>query len=94
MGETIWLMATRQLESIEDAAGGSADGSGSNAKLNVTASTSNVQQHGMGYDVLFSAARDNFIATNDTALRALPGEFKDHGFVISAQAGAGSGDTL
>ena len=52
-------MATRQLESIEDTAGGSADGSGSNGKLNVTASTSNVQQHGMGYDALFSAARDN-----------------------------------
>lgn len=86
------LMATRQLESIEETGGGGggADGSGSNAKP----STSDLQQHGMGYDALFSAARDNFIATNDTALRALLGEFRDHGLVISAQAGAGSGEIL
>ncbi|KAF8351675.1 origin recognition complex, subunit 2 [Amanita rubescens] len=81
------LMATRQLESIEEAAG--ADASGSNTKSN-----SDLQQHGMGYDALFTAARDNFIATNDTALRALLGEFRDHGLVISAQAGAGSGEIL
>ncbi len=79
------LMATRQLESIEEAAGGV---DGSNAK------TSDLQQHGMGYDALFAAARGNFIATNDTALRALLGEFRDHGLVISAQAGAGSGEIL
>ena len=81
-------MATRQLKSIEDAAGGGADGSGSNTKSNVAAGTSDLQQHGMGYDALFTAARDNFIATNDTALRALLGEFRDHGLVI------GTGDTL
>ena len=54
-----------------------------------------LQQHSIGYDVLFNAARDNFIATNDTALRALLGEFRDHQLVVSAQTGAGgSGEVL
>ena len=83
------LMATRQMESIQESAGTD----GSNAKAS-TAGTSDLQQHGIGYDALFSAARDNFIATNDTALRALLGEFRDHGLVVSAQAGAGSGEIL
>ncbi|KAI0323269.1 origin recognition complex subunit 2 [Cubamyces sp. BRFM 1775] len=44
------------------------------------------------YDRLFAAARDNFVAQNDTALRALLGEFRDHGLVVSVQgAGAGGG---
>jgi origin recognition complex subunit 2 len=83
------LMATRQMESIQESAGTD----GSNAKASA-AGTSDLQQHGIGYDALFSAARDNFIATNDTALRALLGEFRDHGLVVSAQAGAGSGEIL
>ena len=86
------LMATRQLESIEEVAGGG--GGGVDASGSTTKSNSDLQQHGMGYDALFTAARDNFIATNDTALRALLGEFRDHGLVISAQAGAGSGEIL
>ena len=40
------------------------------------------------YDRLFAVARDNFVATNDTALRALLGEFRDHGMVV-ATTGAG-----
>lgn len=83
------LMATRQMESIQESAGTD----GSNAKASA-AGTSDLQQHGIGYDTLFNAARDNFIATNDTALRALLGEFRDHGLVVSAQAGAGSGEIL
>lgn len=38
------------------------------------------------YDRLFAAARDNFVATSDTALRALLGEFRDHGLVVAATA--------
>ncbi|KAI0831657.1 origin recognition complex subunit 2-domain-containing protein [Trametes gibbosa] len=51
------------------------------------------------YDRLFAAARDNFVAQNDTALRALLGEFRDHGLVVSVAAavpggGSGSGEAL
>ncbi|KAH9939592.1 origin recognition complex subunit 2-domain-containing protein [Amylocystis lapponica] len=46
-----------------------------------------------GYAQLFGAARDEFIATNDTALRALLGEFRDHGLVVSTAAG-GAGEAL
>ena len=42
------------------------------------------------YAALFSAARGDFIATNDTALRALLHEFRDHGLVV----GAGSPEAL
>ncbi|KAM6492331.1 Origin recognition complex, subunit 2 [Amanita muscaria] len=84
------LMATRQLKSIRESANAAGAGEGANA-----VGTADLQQHGIGYDVLFNAARDNFIATNDTALRALLGEFKDHQLVISAQTGAGgSGEVL
>ena len=46
------------------------------------------EEHAYDYDRLFAAARDNFVATNDTALRALLGEFRDHGMVV-ATTGAG-----
>ena len=42
------------------------------------------------YDRLFAAARDNFVATNDTALRALLGEFRDHGLVVTTTSAAGA----
>jgi origin recognition complex subunit 2 len=54
----------------------------------------NSQQVGLAYDVLFSAARDNFIATNDTALRSLLTEFRDHNLIVSSQAGMGGGEVL
>ncbi|KAH9477715.1 Origin recognition complex subunit 2 [Psilocybe cubensis] len=73
------LLGDRQLEAIDN----SAD-SGSN----------DLQQFGMAYDTLFHAARDNFIATSDTALRALLGEFRDHSLVVSAQATTGGGEVL
>ena len=38
------------------------------------------------YDRLFAVARDNFVATSDTALRALLGEFRDHGLVVTTAA--------
>ncbi|OBZ75590.1 Origin recognition complex subunit 2 [Grifola frondosa] len=38
------------------------------------------------YARLFNAARDGFIATNDTSLRSLLSEFRDHGLVVSTVA--------
>ena len=58
------------------------------------AADGNSQQVGLAYDVLFSAARDNFIATNDTALRSLLTEFRDHNLIVSSQAGMGGGEVL
>ncbi|KAF9041255.1 origin recognition complex subunit 2-domain-containing protein [Panaeolus papilionaceus] len=73
------LLGQRQLDAIE----GTED-----------ASLNDLQQYGMAYDVLFSSARDNFIATSDTALRSLLGEFRDHSLIVSAQSTAGSGEIL
>ncbi|KIY46001.1 origin recognition complex subunit 2 [Fistulina hepatica ATCC 64428] len=67
------MIARRQLESIHDAS----DGDGN----------TDLQRFAVGYDVLFKSARDQFIATNDTSLRSLLGEFRDHGLVLSAQTG-------
>ena len=46
------------------------------------------------YDRLFGAARDNFIATSDTALRALLGEFRDHGLVVTVAAAQGGAEAM
>ncbi|KAJ7755322.1 origin recognition complex subunit 2-domain-containing protein [Mycena maculata] len=43
----------------------------------------------VAYDVLFPLAREEFIAMSDAAMRALLGEFRDHGLVVSAQASSG-----
>ncbi|KAJ6484380.1 origin recognition complex, subunit 2 [Mycena vitilis] len=67
------LMGERQLESI-DAGDPNVDG---------------LREFAVPYDVLFPLARQDFIAVNDTAMRALLGEFRDHGLVVSAQAGSG-----
>ncbi|KAG6813048.1 hypothetical protein H0H92_014320 [Tricholoma furcatifolium] len=78
------LIGARQLESIESGAAG--DGAEGGEK--------DLQVFGIGYDLLFKIARDDFIATNDTALRALLGEFRDHRLVVSAQGTAGVGEVL
>ena len=67
------LMATSQLAS-EEAAEAEAKG------------TSDQQQHAISYDLLFNAARTDFIATSDTALRSLLGEFRDHELVVGADS--------
>ncbi|KAJ7152591.1 origin recognition complex, subunit 2 [Mycena crocata] len=67
------LMGKRQLESI-DTGDPTVDG---------------LHEFAIPYDVLFRLARDNFIATNDTAMRPVLGEFRDHGLVVAAQASSG-----
>jgi origin recognition complex subunit 2 len=74
------LLANRQLEAIED---------GTDAGKEREAP--DLQATAIGYDALFNLARGDFVATNDTALRALLGEFRDHGLIVSAQGGSGSG---
>jgi len=51
------------------------------------------QRTGVVYDALFSAAREDFIATSDTALRALLAEFRDHA-LISTSGGGSTDDVL
>ncbi|OSD02050.1 origin recognition complex subunit 2, partial [Trametes coccinea BRFM310] len=74
------LLGTKQLEVMDAPAAsqGAAAGDGGGAGA-------------YDYDRLFAAARDNFVAQNDTALRALLGEFRDHGLVVAAAGGAGGG---
>ena len=74
------LLTTRQLEIMDEAS----DAAGTNPR-----------QHALPYESLFNAARDKFIATNDTAMRSLLGEFRDHGLILSAsQGGPGSTEVL
>ncbi|KAJ7057889.1 origin recognition complex, subunit 2 [Mycena amicta] len=68
------LMSKHQLESIET--------DGGDPPVDA------LQAHGIAYDALFPLARGQFIATNDTQLRAQLGEFRDHSLVVSAQVGA------
>ncbi|KAH8116489.1 origin recognition complex subunit 2 [Phellopilus nigrolimitatus] len=58
------------------------------ALSSASASTS-AESAATSYELLFAAARDDFIATNDTAMRALLGEFRDHGLVRSTAATEG-----
>jgi len=73
------LMGSKQLESIEEAG---------------DAVSNDLQQFAIGYDFLFTTARDSFIASNDTALRSLLGEFRDHSLVVAGQAASGGGEIL
>ncbi|KAJ4485651.1 origin recognition complex, subunit 2 [Lentinula aciculospora] len=73
------LMAVRQLKAIEAATN--------------SGPVDDLQQYAIGYDKLYHSARTDFIATNDTALRALLGEFRDHDLVVGAQQGS-SGELL
>jgi origin recognition complex subunit 2 len=75
------LLAKRQLSAVEELGGADA---GANA-------TVDLQNTAIGYDGLFNLARSDFLATNDTALRALLGEYRDHGLIASAQGASGSG---
>ncbi|PCH38401.1 origin recognition complex subunit 2 [Wolfiporia cocos MD-104 SS10] len=46
------------------------------------------------YERLFNAARDDFVATSDTALRALLAEFRDHGLVVSISTPPAAGASV
>jgi len=67
------LMATKQLGVMEE------DGEGK--------SQDDFERYGISYDTLFTSVRDNFIATNDTAMRTLLGEFRDHNLIVGDGAG-------
>ncbi|KAF9450193.1 origin recognition complex subunit 2 [Macrolepiota fuliginosa MF-IS2] len=75
------LLAKRQLEAIEALGVPNPGGTGA----------VDLQETAIGYDALFNLALADFVATNDTALRALLGEYRDHGLIVSAQGGSGSG---
>lgn len=66
------LLCQKQLECMEAAAG--------ETGAHVVSSP----QVASSYELIFTAARDEFIATNETALRALLAEFRDHSLVISS----------
>ncbi|KII90843.1 hypothetical protein PLICRDRAFT_52544 [Plicaturopsis crispa FD-325 SS-3] len=70
------LMGNKQMDRMDEDAGAA----------NVNANDQ--EPYAIGYDMLFTIARDNFVASNDTALRSLLGEFRDHGLVVGA-AGVG-----
>jgi origin recognition complex subunit 2 len=83
------LMGRRQLDALADNAGG-----GGGVVVEPTTPAGAVEV-AVPYDTLFNLARDNFVATNDTALRALLGEFRDHGLVVTVGTGVmGSGEML
>lgn len=101
------LMGRRQLEALayagsnSNSSGGGGGGSASAAAAAAVAvvvdptTPAEASEVAIGYDMLFNLARDHFVATNDTALRALLGEFKDHGLVVTVGTGAlGSGEML
>jgi origin recognition complex subunit 2 len=62
------LLATKQMAAIDE-----------KQIMGVTG----LEEYGMQYDLLFNEARKEFLATNDVALRALLGEFMDHGMILS-----------
>nr|VWP00002.1 ABC transporter [Ganoderma boninense] len=75
------LLGSKQLEVMDAPAG-------DKGKQDIGAEGEKEKEGAYDYDRLFAAARDNFVATNDTALRALLGEFKDHGLVVTVATGA------
>ena len=79
------LLGTKQLE-VMDAP--PADKGKKGAEADADADKEKEKEGAYDYDRLFAAARDNFVATNDTALRALLGEFRDHGLVVTVTSGA------
>jgi len=88
------LMGRRQLDALADNAGGGGSGGGGVGVVEPTTPAGAVEV-AVPYDTLFNLARDNFVATNDTALRALLGEFRDHGLVVAVGTGVmGSGEML
>jgi len=80
--ELLRPLITHQLTAITE--GGA--GLGAGADDNDGKAAPGMHRNGMQYELPFQVARQQFIATNDTAVRALLGEFMDHGVVVSVQA--------
>lgn len=72
------LLGTKQLELMEG----------------ISTANMDPQQLAFNYSMLFNMAREDFIATNDTAMRALMGEFKDHGLMVSVAQGGGGNEAV
>jgi origin recognition complex subunit 2 len=73
------LVARRQLEVMGEAG---------------EAAAREPRRAGIPYDSLFVLARDQFVATSDGALRALLGEFKDHGLIVSTSSEEAGGKEM
>lgn len=56
---------------------------------NESGQVADMQQLALEYSTLFTIARDNFVASNDTSLRALMSEFKDHRLMITLPQSSG-----
>ena len=80
------LLGSKQLEVMDDVAAAGEDKAKDGGADKEKEAGAAGKDAAYDYDRLFAAARDNFIATNDTALRALLGEFRDHGLVVAAAA--------
>lgn len=72
------LLGTKQLEAMTE----------------LDAASTDPQQLAFEYGMLFNMARDDFVAMNDTALRALMGEFKDHGLMVSIAQGTSGTEAI
>jgi len=79
------LLGNKQLEAM-----GNGDGDNGAA----AAASNDFQQFGMAYNLLFSLARDNFLATNESAFRSLQVEFKDHGLFLSTPSSGVGGEIV
>ncbi|KAG9122983.1 Origin recognition complex subunit 2 [Ceratobasidium sp. 392] len=67
------LLATRQLGALQDEGAARIPASG-------------MDKYGVGFDTLLGAARDEFVAANEAAMRGLLGEFRDHGMVLGKES--------
>ncbi|KIY68291.1 origin recognition complex subunit 2 [Cylindrobasidium torrendii FP15055 ss-10] len=69
------LIAEKQVEAVE-AAG--------------EAATNNMQPYGIAYNILFQMAKQKLLATSDTSLRQLLGEWRDHQLLVGEQSTSGN----
>ena len=81
------LLGNKQLEAM-----GNVEDDGATAAA--AAGSNDLQQFGMAYNLLFSLARDNFLATNESAFRSLQVEFKDHGLFLSTPSSGVGGEIV
>ncbi|KAF9256834.1 origin recognition complex subunit 2 [Marasmius fiardii PR-910] len=73
------LMGGEQLKSMREAA---------SQESGATSDDSYWHQFAITYSALTDMARNEFLATNDTQLRALLGEFRDHNLIVGSQGGS------